>query len=80
MSDVDNEMLVQPFDVEEFSLAVKQMHKDKAPGSDEFNPALYEKFWRSIGPNIVNSCVIWLETGVFLDTLNNTNVALIYKC
>lgn len=43
--DDDNAMLMQPFEAEEFRLAVTQMHKDKAPGLDGFNPAFYKKIW-----------------------------------
>lgn len=57
-----------------------QMHKDKAPGPDGFNPIFYKKFWGWIGPDIIQAGIQWLDTGSFLDKLNNMNVVLIPKC
>lgn len=41
----DNDVLVQPFTMEEFSCALAEMHKDKAPGPDGLNPGFYKRFW-----------------------------------
>lgn len=41
--------LTQDFRFEKFTIAVKQMHGDKAPGPDGFNPAFYHKCWPLIG-------------------------------
>lgn len=56
------------------------MYKDKVSGPDGFNSAFYKKFWGSIGPDVIANCKRWLETWVFPQGLNNTNVVLIPKC
>lgn len=42
--EINNE-LTKPFCIEEFREATFQMHPDKSPGPDSFNPAFYQKFW-----------------------------------
>ncbi|XP_045802334.1 uncharacterized protein LOC123895912 [Trifolium pratense] len=41
----DNAQLVRPITLEELKEALFQMHPDKAPGPDGFNPAFYQHFW-----------------------------------
>ncbi|XP_073152636.1 uncharacterized protein [Henckelia pumila] len=48
----DNESLIRPFHIDEFKLAVSQMHPDKSPGPDGFNPAFYQKIWHVIGEDV----------------------------
>ena len=38
----DNDFLISPFSLEEFTIAIKQMHPDKSPGPDGFNPTFYQ--------------------------------------
>lgn len=38
----DNEALTREFELEEFRIAISQMHKEKASGWDKFNPAFYK--------------------------------------
>ena len=45
----ENESLLISFTYDEFELAVKQMHLDKAPGPDGLNPSFYHKFWPVFG-------------------------------
>ncbi|MCI06308.1 endonuclease/exonuclease/phosphatase family protein, partial [Trifolium medium] len=45
VSEEDNERLVAPITKEEVKDALFQMHPDKAPGPDGFNPAFYQHFW-----------------------------------
>lgn len=75
-----NAELIREFTLEEFSIAIKQMHGDKAPGPDDFNPAFYHKCWPLVGEEIFRECVRWLSEGVFPTNLNCTNVVLIPKC
>lgn len=49
MSDSNNIRLVEDFTFEEFTLAANQMHPDRSPGPDGFNPAFYQKFWDLVG-------------------------------
>ena len=40
----DNQFLLAPFQFEEFEIAIKQMHPDKASGLDGLNPAFFRSF------------------------------------
>ncbi|MCI05069.1 endonuclease/exonuclease/phosphatase family protein [Trifolium medium] len=48
----DNEYLVAEITKEEVKNALFQMHPDKAPGPDGFNPAFYQHFWELCGNDI----------------------------
>ncbi|XP_057791345.1 uncharacterized protein LOC131008488 [Salvia miltiorrhiza] len=74
-----NESLTRPFQAEEFKNAVFQMHPDKAPGPDGFNPKFYQKFWSIIGDDVVDCCSAWLNRGSFPPNLNHTMISLIPK-
>lgn len=75
----DNEELIQPFTREEFSMALKQMDADKAPGPDGFNPGFFKHLWVNYGDAFFQAGCRWLEDGSFPPTLNETNIALIPK-
>jgi hypothetical protein len=76
----DNAMLVAPFTKEEVRLALFQMHPDKSPGPDGFNPAFYQNFWDLCGDDVFTAIKDWLGRGYFSSTLNETNICLIPKC
>jgi carbamoylphosphate synthase small subunit len=44
VSDEENSLLVAPITKEEVRAALFQMHPDKSPGPDGFNPAFFQKF------------------------------------
>jgi hypothetical protein len=48
INEEDNEKLVAPITKEEVREALFQMHPDKAPGPDGFNPAFYQHFGISV--------------------------------
>lgn len=60
-----NQELIQDFWFEEFTAAVKQMHGDKAPGPDGFNPSFFHKCWSLVGRDIFLASVQWLQQRVF---------------
>lgn len=62
ISDAENVKLLVDFEPEEFRITVSQMHKDKSPGPDGFNPVFYKKLCDIVGSDIVASCIQWLET------------------
>jgi hypothetical protein len=80
INDEDNEKLVAPITKEEVREALFQMHPDKAPGPDGFNPAFYQHFWDLCGNDIFEAASEWLERGYFPSSLNETNICLIPKC
>lgn len=72
-------MLTEELTFKEFSIAVKQMHPDKASGPDGLNPTFFQTFWNLIGQEVFRHRKSWLETNCFSNDLNNTNVVLIPK-
>lgn len=52
VSDTQNQALIEELKFEEFSLAVKQMHPDKASGPDGLNPAFFQTFWKLMGQEV----------------------------
>ncbi|MCI09408.1 CNGC5-like protein, partial [Trifolium medium] len=76
----DNIRLVAPITKEEVKDALFQMHPDKAPGPDGFNPVFYQHFWDTCGNDIFEAAKEWLERGYFPSSLNETNICLIPKC
>ncbi|GAU39678.1 hypothetical protein TSUD_320910 [Trifolium subterraneum] len=72
----DNAYLVAPIT----RSALFQMHPDKSPGPDEFNPAFFQNFWDLCGDAVFVAAKEWLERGYFPLSLNDTNICLIPKC
>lgn len=44
VTEEDNSILLAPFTAEEFRSALFQMHPDKAPGPEGYNPAFFQRF------------------------------------
>jgi hypothetical protein len=44
LTEEDNQLLIAPFNAEEFKDAVFQMNSDKAPEPDGLNPTFYKRF------------------------------------
>jgi hypothetical protein len=76
----DNAVLEAPITKEEVRVALFQMHPDKSPGPDGFNPAFYQNFWELCGDDVFSAGKDWLWRGYFPSTLNETNICLIPKC
>jgi hypothetical protein len=76
----DNDKLTAPVTKEEIHEALTQMHPDKAPGPDGFNPAFYQHFWNICGDDIYEAVKEWMERGYFPSSLNDTNICLLPKC
>jgi hypothetical protein len=57
-----------------------QMHPDKSPGPNGFNPVFYQKFWNLCGDEVFIAAKDWLQRGYFPSSLNETNICLIPKC
>ena len=74
---LENKGLIRPFTFDEFELAVKQMHPDKAPGPDGLNPAFCQFFWSVMGKEIFNACSSWLDKRELPANLNDTLLTLI---
>lgn len=79
VSEEQNNKLTAEFTFEEFTMAIKQMHPDKASGPDGLNPAFYQNFWTIMGNEVFECCKGWLRGNPFPADLNSTNVVLILK-
>ncbi|GAU23341.1 hypothetical protein TSUD_237950 [Trifolium subterraneum] len=80
VTDNDNFFLTAPITKVEIQQALFQMHPDKSPGPDGFNPAFYQRFWEHCSDDIFSAASTWLERGYFPTSLNETNICLIPKC
>ncbi|GAU36753.1 hypothetical protein TSUD_318520 [Trifolium subterraneum] len=80
VTDDDNIVLTAPITKIEIQQALFQMHPDKSPGPDGFNPAFYQRFWEQCSDDIFSAASTWLERGYFPSSLNDTNICLIPKC
>lgn len=74
-----NIKLVREISYEEFTVAVNQMHPDKASRPDGLNPAFYQHFWESVGKDVFECCKSWLANCSFPADFNHTNLVLIPK-
>ncbi|GAU45522.1 hypothetical protein TSUD_186790 [Trifolium subterraneum] len=80
VTDDDNLFLTAPITKVEIQQALFQMHPDKSPGPDGFNPAFYQRFWEQCSEDIFSAASNWIERGYFPTSLNETNIYLIPKC
>lgn len=55
------------------------MHPDKALGLDGMTPAFFQKNWHVVGKNVVQATRKFIENGLMLDHMNDTNIVLIPK-
>lgn len=74
-----NEGLLIPVDAKEVRQAVFQMHSDKSPGPDGFNPGFYQKYSDLVGHDVVQLTQQFFSTGEFPDHLADTHICLIPK-
>ncbi|GAU45240.1 hypothetical protein TSUD_291240 [Trifolium subterraneum] len=80
VTEEDNIYLAAPITKDEIQQALFQMHPNKSPGPDGFNPAFYQRFWEQCGDDIFVAASNWLDRGYFPTSLNETNICLIPKC
>ncbi|GAU47759.1 hypothetical protein TSUD_387180 [Trifolium subterraneum] len=80
VTDDDNFVLTAPITKVEIQQALFQMHPDKSPRPDGFNPTFYQRFWEQCSDDIFSVASTWLERGYFPTSLNETNICLIPKC
>lgn len=61
ITDNQNRMLVAEVSFAESTVAVKQMHPDKASGPDGLNPAFFQHFWEMLGQDVFHCSKSWLQ-------------------
>lgn len=73
------EMLAAPYRREEVSLALSQMHPNKAPGPDGMNALFYQTFWETIGEDVTDKILNFLNGVDDIGAVNQTHIVLIPK-
>ncbi|XP_019171492.1 PREDICTED: uncharacterized protein LOC109167042 [Ipomoea nil] len=79
VTQVQNELLLRPFDASEVKSALFSMFPNKAPGPDGMNPGFYQHFWDVVGGDVSAYIVDCLNNRSFPARLNDTNIILIPK-
>lgn len=74
-----NESLLQPISVKEVKDAMFQMNSDKAPGPDGITPGFFQKYWKTVGHDVVQLVREFFSSGTVAEDLNATNIVLIPK-
>ena len=59
--------------------AIKQMHPNKAPGPDGFNPFFNQKYWHIVGRDVTNAGLGVLNGNLMPQGLNHTHVLILKK-
>ncbi|CAL8993481.1 unnamed protein product, partial [Prunus brigantina] len=75
----DNLAMSKPVLEAEVVAAVKQLDPIKSPGSDGFTGSFYQKFWSTIGGDILGMVQSFFHSGRMLRKLNHTHIVLIPK-
>ena len=55
------------------------MHPTKSPGSDGMSPMFFQKYWDVVGPQVIQSVIHILRTGIMPNGQNDTYICLILK-
>lgn len=79
ITDVQSKSLGASFTKEEVEVALRQMNLDKAPGSDDFPTAFFQKCWHFIGDDVMRALEGAKNSGKVLKEINNTFITLIPK-
>ena len=68
-----------PFFEEEVHLAIFQLNKEKAPGSDGFTIVVYQKYWDVIKEDLIRVFLEFHTNGIINKSTNATFIALAPK-
>lgn len=74
-----NHCLMATFTVEEISRALSQMSSLKALGPDGFFVGFYQQKWVTVGPEVCNAALYFLNSYHLDKHINATNIALVPK-
>lgn len=75
----DNISLKKPILVNKVVTTVKQLNTIKSPGPDGFTGSFYQKFWATIGGDILEMVNTFFHYGRMLRKFNHTHIVLISK-
>jgi hypothetical protein len=79
VNDSMNVSLMKEYTKEEVCVALSQMGPLKSPAPDGLPTAFYQEHWPSIGDEVCNMVLNFLNLGVFGEEVNHTYIALIPK-
>ena len=74
-----NDWLVIDFHPKEVQFTLFQMHPSKALGPDGMTAFFFQKFWHIVGADVTNAVLSCLNSGIILQNINITHIALIPK-
>lgn len=74
-----NDKLVRPFCRLEIEAAIQQMGPLKSPGPDGFGACFYQNHWDTIGEEVCNAVLSFLNGNSLFSSINFTYIALIPK-
>ncbi|XP_024190017.1 uncharacterized protein LOC112193983 [Rosa chinensis] len=69
-----NSMLCAPYTATEIRVALFQMYPTKAPRSDGMPPLFFQRYWDTIGSDVVGVVQSFLHSGQLLSSINYTHV------
>lgn len=72
-------VLAAPFRRQEVTQALAQMHPNKAPGPDGMNALFYQSFWSTIGEDVIDKIMLFLNNVEDIGEVNQTHIVLIPK-
>lgn len=74
-----NDQLLKPFSKEEVLDALQQMSLLKSSRPDGFNACFFQSFWPTVGSDVSNAILQFLNESAFDPNLNSTYIVLIPK-
>ena len=74
-----NGRLLAAFTAEEVEFALGQMHPLKSPGPDRFAAGFYHNSWSTVGSEVCEAVLNFLNLGILDPAINHTFIALIPK-
>lgn len=74
-----NTRLLRPFQEDEVRFSLSQMHPLKSSDPDGYSEGFYQTYWDTVGPDVTQATLHFLNGGPFEEALNSTNICLISK-
>lgn len=79
ISQAMNESLCRDMSPAEIKKTVFSIHPEKTPGPDGMTGLFYQKYWSTIGPQVIKMVQDFFHSDSFDPQLNETNICLIPK-
>lgn len=79
ISDLNKRRINRPFTIQEFHEALKELNKNKTPGTDGITPEFYLTFWELLKDDFMRSMEFSLDQGTLSDQQRTGVITLIPK-